>query len=235
MASFHSKVIANPPRLGEKLKACREKLNISLADAAKELKIAVKYLQFLEAGQYNKLPGEVYAKSFLRAYTKFLGLNSNEYLSAYKSEQKIYTKIKQFAKNDFTQPVKRISKIHLVVTPKIVRSGIVLILAVTCFLYLGLKVKAIMTPPELVINQPADNLVTEQNFIGINGKVEKESTLELNGQPILADQQGNFSETIDLQPGVNVIEVKAVSRHGKETKVYRQVVLNIKEGDTSLK
>ncbi|MFA5022065.1 MAG: helix-turn-helix domain-containing protein [Patescibacteria group bacterium] len=226
MASFSFKEISNPPRLGEQLKTVRQKLGIDLSQAAREINISVKYLQALETGQYQDLPGEVYAKSFLKVYTKFLGLDFDELGSLYESEQKVYAKTKNSGANDFKKPVERISRLHLIVTPRLVRGIIIGLLALACLTYLGIKIKMIVTPPALTVISPVDNLVTDQNFIAVVGQVEKEATLEVNGQQVLVDQNGNFSETIDLQSGTNVIEIRAEKRHGTQTKIYRQVVVN---------
>ena len=85
---------------------------------------------------------------------------------------------------------------------------------------------AILTPPRLLVEEPVSNLVTNQSFVEVAGMVEPESNLEINGTQVLADLQGRFSETVDLQPGVNIIEVVAEKRHGKQTKKYLQVVVN---------
>lgn len=225
MVGFHSKEISNPPRLGQRLKECREIAGISLSQAAQATNISVKYLEAIELGQFDKLPGEVYAKNFLKTYTNFLGLNGEDFLAYYQSEQKIYNKTRKGSDSDFKKPVARVSRFQLIVTPKIVRGVIIGLLALACLVYLGVKIKAIMTPPALMVTSPADNLVTDQNFIEVIGQTEPEVILEINGQQVLADRQGNFSETIDLQTGVNIIEIRAEKRHGKQANVYRQVVL----------
>lgn len=225
MTSFSIKEISNPLSLGERIKNRREELGISLSEAAKTTSISIKYLQAIESGFYNELPGEIYAKNFLKVYTKFLGLNSVDFFSLYKSERKIYDKTRKGAVPDHKKPVSRISSVHLVVTPKIVRGIIIGLLAVVCLIYLGVKIKAIITPPILLVNSPVDNFVTEQNFVDVIGQTEPESTLDINGQQILADGNGNFKETIDLQLGVNIIEISAKKRHSDQTKVYRQVIL----------
>jgi hypothetical protein len=43
---------------------------------------------------------------------------------------------------------------------------------------------------------------------------------------VVVDKAGNFNETIDLQPGVNIIEMVAVNRHGRRTGVTRQIIVN---------
>jgi len=233
MVGFHSKEISNPPSLGEHLRNCRETSGLSLAEVAKATGISVKYLSAIEGNNFNELPGEVYAKNFLRVYTKYLDLNCDESLALYQTQQKIYSKTKNQPLNDFKKPVKRISSFHFLVTPKIVRGAIIALLAVICLFYLGFKIKAIMAPPSLTVDQPVNNLVTANKFIEVTGQVESGVTIEINGQQVLTDRDNKFFETIDLQSGVNIIEIKAKKRHGRETKIYRQVVLIDQEGENN--
>lgn len=224
MVGFKTKKISNPLTLGEKLRKLRESKELSLAEISRLIKVSVKYLEAIEAGKYHKLPGEVYAKSFLKAYAKFLEVDPDEFLSLYETENKIFRKTRK-KENDFKKPVEKISKAHLIITPRIIRSALIVLVALIVLIYLGLKFKAISTPPVLVVENPADNLVITDNFIEIAGQVENNATLEINGQQILPDQLGYFKETIDLQLGLNTIEIKAIKRHGTKTQVYRQVVV----------
>ncbi|WP_418789940.1 helix-turn-helix domain-containing protein [Phosphitispora sp. TUW77] len=70
--------------IGETLKNARESKGISLSKAEEDTKIRKKYLQALETGNYDVLPGKVYAKGFLRNYANYLGLNQEEILMEYK-------------------------------------------------------------------------------------------------------------------------------------------------------
>lgn len=225
MTSFSSRKIENPLNLGEKLKQARQAKNLSIVEVSRKINISSRYLEAIESGNFRELPGEVYAKNFLKAYTKFLELDTNEFISLFNSEHTIYNKTKGKSVNDFRRPVEKILKRNLIVTPKVFKGVIIGLLALIVLGYLGAKVKAIVTPPILVVTSPVDDVVIEQNFIEIAGSAEGDVVLEINGQQVLADESGSFTETIDLQLGANVIEVKAVKKHGKETKVYRQIVV----------
>lgn len=231
MVGFSTKKISNAPSLGERLRTAREQLGITINEAARSTNISLKYLNAIEAGDLAKLPGEVYAKSFLKVYTRFLGLDTADYLSSYESQQKIYSKTILTGDKDFKKPVERISAAKLLVTPRLIRSLLILVIVIACLGYLGIKIKAILTPPVLIVDQPSDNVVIKDKFIEVSGQIEKETTLEINGQQVLANQAGHFDETIDLQVGTNIIEFKAEKRHGKQTKIYRQVVVNESGGN----
>ncbi|MEW6723659.1 MAG: RodZ domain-containing protein [Bacillota bacterium] len=72
--------------IGERLRAAREARNLSLEQAQAETKIRSKYLQALESGQWDELPGpgSVYLKGFLRYYGNYLGLDGQQLVEEYK-------------------------------------------------------------------------------------------------------------------------------------------------------
>ncbi|MEX2355773.1 MAG: RodZ domain-containing protein [Thermaerobacterales bacterium] len=69
--------------IGAILRRRREELGHSIRDAHSTTKVRAQYLEALEQGDDATLPGEVYAKGFLRAYAKFLKLDAEELVSSY--------------------------------------------------------------------------------------------------------------------------------------------------------
>ena len=61
--------------IGEILRRERLKRNLELGQIAQELKIASRFLEAIEAGQLEKLPGGVFTKSFIVQYARLLGLD----------------------------------------------------------------------------------------------------------------------------------------------------------------
>lgn len=72
--------------IGETLRAARRRYGRSLADAAAETRVRETYLAALEEEEFAALGGSVYVKGFLRSYAKFLGLDPEPLLDAYRSE-----------------------------------------------------------------------------------------------------------------------------------------------------
>jgi cytoskeleton protein RodZ len=71
--------------IGASLREARTRRGLSAADVQKGLRIREGYLTALEEERWDMLPGEAYAKGFLRSYAEFLGLNGNLYLDEYNS------------------------------------------------------------------------------------------------------------------------------------------------------
>jgi transcriptional regulator with XRE-family HTH domain len=69
-----------PPTLGQRLKHAREKRGLSLVEIAHCTKIPVRRLQDLEDDNLTRFGSLTYARSFLRSYADFLGVNADEVL-----------------------------------------------------------------------------------------------------------------------------------------------------------
>ena len=73
--------------LGDRLRASRESQGISLAQAAAETRILQRYLVALEEGDYKYLPGDVYARGFIRNYALYLKIPVEELIQLYRYER----------------------------------------------------------------------------------------------------------------------------------------------------
>jgi len=110
--------------IGNFLKERREAKGISLIEVEKDLKIRKKYLQALEEGNIDAIPGKTYLVGYLRNYSRYLGIdeeNINQIIQTYNNlekqkavlektkEKSIYLKSKDksiFEKKKFFFPVK---------------------------------------------------------------------------------------------------------------------------------
>ena len=63
---------------GDMLRRERLKRNLGLDQISRELKISGRLLEAIEADQYDRLPGGVFAKAFVRQYASVLGLDGDE-------------------------------------------------------------------------------------------------------------------------------------------------------------
>ena len=60
---------------GETLRQARENNGWTLAEVAKKLNLTASSLSNLEAGAFDKLPGHTFARGYIRAYAKLLGMD----------------------------------------------------------------------------------------------------------------------------------------------------------------
>ena len=76
MKAAHPEVVAaNRVNPGETLRQARESNGWSLAEVALKLNLTVNSLGNLEAGAFDKLPGHTFARGYIRAYAKLLGMD----------------------------------------------------------------------------------------------------------------------------------------------------------------
>lgn len=73
-------------RIGAELRQVRERLGWKLADVAAELRIREPYLDAIEHGDLDALPGPAYQIGFVRAYARILGLDGEEILRRFRAE-----------------------------------------------------------------------------------------------------------------------------------------------------
>jgi len=69
--------------LGTRLVRAREARGLTLEDAERDTRISRRYLQALEAEQFEAIPAPVYARGFLRSYSQYLGLDPQQMLDLF--------------------------------------------------------------------------------------------------------------------------------------------------------
>jgi transcriptional regulator with XRE-family HTH domain len=69
--------------LGASLEEARRRQGLDLEQVGEATCIGRRYLRALEEERFELLPGDAYAKGFLRAYAEFLGLDAQRYLDEY--------------------------------------------------------------------------------------------------------------------------------------------------------
>ena len=70
--------------VGARLRAAREQRGLSLAEVEAATKIRTHLLAAIEAEQWERLPGDYYARAFLREYAEFLELDPEPVLAGYR-------------------------------------------------------------------------------------------------------------------------------------------------------
>jgi hypothetical protein len=69
--------------LGASLTDERRRQGLELAAVEQQTRISVRFLRAMEEERFEVLPGDAYAKAFLRSYARFLGLDENRYVDEY--------------------------------------------------------------------------------------------------------------------------------------------------------
>jgi cytoskeleton protein RodZ len=74
------------PTVGDELRMRREEAGDTIQDVSEAVRIQRRYLEALEDGRLEDLPGTVYALGFLRTYAEHYGFNGDEFVTRFKEE-----------------------------------------------------------------------------------------------------------------------------------------------------
>lgn len=206
---------------GEKLKKAREEAGLTRQKVAQLLNIQIKYLKSLEEEEIEKLPPNVYIKGFLRKYVKLLNLEPNELVAEYEKEAGVAQSFKEKSHRSLPQLRSR----WFTITPKvlsIVLGSLVFILIIGYLIY---QLNVLIGPPRLTIEEPMNNLVIDKTTIAVKGQSEPGAQLTINGQQIYINEDGGFSQEINLNQGANIIKIEVTNRFGKSRSETRQILV----------
>ena len=67
---------------GRRLAEAREAQNLTAADVARQLKLSVWQVEALEGGQFERLPGAIFVRGFIRNYARLVRLDAGELLES---------------------------------------------------------------------------------------------------------------------------------------------------------
>lgn len=74
------------PTVGDELRMRREEAGQTIQDVSEAVRIQRRYLEALEDGRLEDLPGTVYVLGFLRTYAEHFGFNGGEFVTRFKEE-----------------------------------------------------------------------------------------------------------------------------------------------------
>lgn len=211
-ASFTRKKIESLT-LGEKLRKLRNETHIPLAEVSRATRIRVKYLELLESGEYAKLPADVYVRGFLRNYARFLGVDEEALMKLYERERNIQANM-----GEPNKPAKKrigIPMYSIVITSRTVMLTVAAVLILGVFGYLYKEFRSFASEPRLVILEPSTGSVVETSEIVLRGKTDKGARVSVNGEASFVGSEGDFSEKLTLQSGMNTISIVAINRFEK--------------------
>ena len=69
--------------VGRLLRDQRMARELAIDDVAARLRIRSRYLEAIEQGRFDQLPGAAYIPAFLRAYANYIGLDADKVMTAY--------------------------------------------------------------------------------------------------------------------------------------------------------
>ena len=69
--------------IGEQLRLAREERGVPLREVSDQTRISIHYLEAIEVNDFNRLPGGIFNRSFVKAYAKYIGYDEKAAIEGY--------------------------------------------------------------------------------------------------------------------------------------------------------
>jgi helix-turn-helix protein/glucodextranase-like protein len=213
--------------LGEQLRAQRERKDITLEQAAADTRIREKFLKALEDGDYPSLPGAVYTRGFLRNYSDYLDLRTDELVTLYQAERGGGPP-EPAPKRSF-KPYRPVVHQSLIFRPVVLVPVLVLAFVGSFLGYMYYQFTTFATLPKLEIIDPAtDGLVATPDLKvrGITVPGGRVTITVIPGSEFLdihSGDDGTFDTKVLLSPGSNHVLVEVQDAAGKTNHQSRTI------------
>lgn len=161
--------------LGKRLEEARKQKNITLDELQTTTKIQKRYLQAIEAGNYDILPGKFYARAFIKQYAEAVGLDPDKLFDEYasevpKTEAEVSNGLSRVQKKQTS--VSNTSSLFFSLLPKIL--VVVLVISVLVFIWLFWQKQDLADKNEGDTSGPVVESQEDENVTIVNPNDAKE-------------------------------------------------------------
>lgn len=201
------------------MKEVRLEKKISLEHLSAKTRIKKDFLQSIEAGSWDKLPEFPVVMGFVKSIAGALQVRPEVAAALLKRDYP--------PKKLSINPKPDVSKTFFW-SPKLTFWLGVFIVSASVLVYLIYQYVRFVSPPVLNVDAPKDQAIIMESKLKVIGNTSVDAIVKVNNQPVLVDDEGNFSTEIEVTQNTKEVVVIAKSRSGKETIVSRkiEVVLN---------
>lgn len=209
--------------IGQLLKDARLKKNYSKHHLEGKTKIKREFIDAIEEQKWNLLPEYPVVYGFVKSIASALDINPEQAIA--------------FLRRDYPPEDTEVAKVNpkpdvstkFVWTPKLTfLTGSAMVLLIV-FSYLVLQYIKFTKPPLLDVLRPTEYQVITQNTLQVEGKTNESSTVKINNQPVLIEDDGSFVAQIEVNENTGVIEISATSRSGKSTIIRRNIKVELEK------
>ena len=204
--------------LGNTIKDKRKLESISLSDLERETKIRKDFLEAIEEGMWEKLPEYPVVQGFVRSIAHVVNTDEELFLALLRRD---------YPKKDIRIAPKPDVKNKFIWSPKWTLLAGVLFVSLIIIGYLGYQYKQFVSPPQLVVTNPKEDEVLTKDVYTVEGKTSPDATVIINNQPTLINDDGSFTEEVEISKETKEIDIKATSRAGKVTEIKRKVIVEL--------
>jgi cytoskeletal protein RodZ len=223
---------ASRSTVGDRLRDAREAKGVDLFRVERDTKIRHKFLAALEDGDFADLPGDVYARGFLRNYASYLGLDADEVEEEWRREVGTSTPVREPAfvgprpltmRRGFT-----FQRSHFAIV------GVVIIVAIVG-VYFGYQVTRFLSYPTVGVTSPDAarmTLAAGTDEYTLTGTSTPGATIQISwdsqtAKTTIADEAGHWSYPAILHPGDNQFDITAENLDTNHASKTQQIIISV--------
>ncbi len=207
--------------IGLLLKEGRLKSNLSIEEIADETKIKKEFIEAIEKEKWKDLPDYTVVVGFIKNIASFIGLEPKDAIAFLRRD---YPPKKN---EKYAAPQQAISsRFHW--SPRLTFALLAGFIILMIGGYLLSQYLHFVSPPVLSLLEPKENAIVTQTNLKIVGVTDPEASLKVNNQPVIVKDDGSFEAEIEINATTSKIEVRAISRAGKETTLVRTIKPKLK-------
>jgi hypothetical protein len=176
--------------------------------------ITLKHLENLNCGNWTDLPAAPYLRGYFLKLGEALEFDGEEAWNYFRREVEVSTSGSEdtLPKNCF---LKRSSTRKIVL---IAGAAVILIILLS-------RIPQILGRPDLTLVYPTADLTTSNTKeIIISGEIKGGDKVLVNGDEVVISETGTWQQKINLDPGLNSVEIIGEKFLGQEIKIIKQVV-----------
>jgi len=205
--------------IGQVLKEARTNKKILPEQLEFKTKIKKNFIKAIEAEDWENLPAYPVVLGFVRSIAERIDVQTDFALALLRRDYPPKKEVKVSPSPNLENKVVWSPRLTFVLG---ISSFLILILG-----YLGIQYVRFISPPELLIDKPKENEQLLSRTVKVEGKTDTDAKVEVNNQPVLVDQDGNFSTDIEISESTSTLLIKSTSRSGKETVIERKIKLDL--------
>ncbi len=201
--------------IGSFLKSARVEKSISFDELEERTHIRIAFLKALEEDRWDALPEYPVVQGFVKSVAAALVINREQAVALLRRDyppKKLMINPKPDLPNKSSFMGQRLVFLATALVVFLIVGG-----------YLFYQYKTFTSPPMLVVVSPVDGQVFTPPTAEVRGKTSSDATIRVNNQPTEIDDNGNFVTEIDISPELTQVEIKAITRSGRETVIKREI------------
>jgi len=209
-------------RLSEILIEAMKSKSFSVEKLAEETGISDRFLGSLIGEEFEKLPSKPYVHGYLVKVGAALGLNGEQLWKEYLKDR---GELRESGPQDELPGdaiiPKNFNKISIAL-------GVIAVLVIVVYAFF--QVRGFVEDPHLNLQGFEGESITIQELTyDLQGQINPQDQLSLNGEEIYPDEQGNFEKELELQPGFNTLNFTIKKFLGSEYQITKQIFVNAPE------